>query len=197
MATGQTLPIDSGASALQMAQTIFGPDVTVTGASYFGDNRSSGIYSNGDAVSPDVTPGDSGVILSTGFVRNFTQPGGDPNRSDGTSTNTNGPRQPVRFFTNLGARHTFGRIGAAGRSFTPTTTSSCSFTFASRGIPTEFTGVAVQTTWWDLDNGQLVTSHRRNVTLIQFRSNQSGTVTLFIDIPPAHVLQTEIATGSP
>jgi len=90
MATGQELPINTGATALQMAQTIFGDGVTVVGATYSGDSVSSGIYTNGDTVSPDVTPGDTGVILTTGHVRNFTQPDGDPNRSGASSYNSTG-----------------------------------------------------------------------------------------------------------
>ena len=90
MATGQELDIDRNASALEMAQTIFGDGVTVVSASYDGDNRSSGIFTNGNSISPGVTPSDSGVILTTGHVRDFTQSSGDPNRSTGTSFNSNG-----------------------------------------------------------------------------------------------------------
>jgi len=90
MATGAELGYNRNASAIQMAQEIFGDGVTVTGASYSGDNRSSAIYSNGDALSPDATPSDTGVILSTGRADRFTQSNGDPNRSGSTSTNTSG-----------------------------------------------------------------------------------------------------------
>ncbi len=90
MATGAELGYQTNASAVQMAQTIFGDGVTVVGANYTGDNRSSAIYSNGDALAPGATPGDSGVILSTGRANHFTRSGGDPNRSGSTSTNTSG-----------------------------------------------------------------------------------------------------------
>jgi len=89
-ATGAELGYNTSASALAMANAIFGSGVTVTGASYTGDNRSSAIYSNGDALSPDATPGDTGVILSTGRADRFTQSNGDPNRATNTSTNTSG-----------------------------------------------------------------------------------------------------------
>jgi len=90
MATGAELTYDTGASAMQMANAIFGDGVTVVSASYTGDKDSSAIYSNGDARSPDATPGDTGVILSTGDAKSFTQSSGDPNRATNTSTNTSG-----------------------------------------------------------------------------------------------------------
>lgn len=90
MATGAELNYNQGASAMQMAQTIFGDGVTVVGASYSGWSQSSAIYSNGDALAPGATPGDTGVILSTGRASHFTRSGGDPNRSTNTSTNTSG-----------------------------------------------------------------------------------------------------------
>jgi hypothetical protein len=97
MATGAELGYNTGATALQMANSIFGNGVTVVGASYQGDNNSSAIYSNGDALSPFATPGDTGVILSTGRARDFTQSNGDPNRSTGTSTNTSGINNDAQF----------------------------------------------------------------------------------------------------
>ena len=84
------LPINTGANALQMAQEIFGDDTIITGANYFGWGQSSGIYSNGDTVSPDATPGDTGVILSTGRVTDFTNSNGQENQNTNTSTNTPG-----------------------------------------------------------------------------------------------------------
>lgn len=97
MATGAELGYNTGATALQMANSIFGDGVTVVGASYQGDSNSSAIYSNGDALSPFTTPGDTGVILSTGRVRDYTQSSGDPNRSTSTSTNTGGLNNDAQF----------------------------------------------------------------------------------------------------
>ena len=88
MATATELPINTGASALQLANEIFGEGVTVTSATYSGDYRSSGIYSNGDTVSPDATPGDTGVILSTGKVTDFTNSSGTSNTNLSASTTT-------------------------------------------------------------------------------------------------------------
>lgn len=89
MATGAELTYQTNASALAMANTIFGEGVTVTGASYTGPSGSSAIYSNGQRAE-GVVPSDTGVILSTGNASDFTQSRGDPNRSTGTSTNTGG-----------------------------------------------------------------------------------------------------------
>ncbi|KPA20272.1 hypothetical protein shim_32610 [Shimia sp. SK013] len=84
------LPVDRGADAEEMAETIFGDGVQVVGATYTGDGNASGVYTNGGSVSPGVTPGDSGVILSTGNVRNFTNRNGNPNQDTNQSSNMNG-----------------------------------------------------------------------------------------------------------
>ena len=44
MVAASELPIDTGATAVEMAQNIFGSGVVVTGATFSGDNDSSGIY---------------------------------------------------------------------------------------------------------------------------------------------------------
>ncbi|THH35338.1 Hint domain-containing protein [Aliishimia ponticola] len=99
-----SLPINQNATALLMAETIFGDDVTITGASYNGDFRSSGVYSNGDTVTPGVTPSDQGVILSTGFVSDFTNSSGQENQSNSTSSNTTGGNNIADFNAAAGAR---------------------------------------------------------------------------------------------
>lgn len=97
MATASELPINTNASALDMANAIFGEGVSVVGATYTGDNRSSGIYTNGDAVAPGVTPADSGVMLSTGRLSAFTNRNGDPNTSGSTTTGSNGENNNADF----------------------------------------------------------------------------------------------------
>lgn len=92
------------ASAMQMAETIFGNGTTVTGATYSGSSYSSATYSNGDTISPGITPGDEGIILSTGSVDSFTRPFGDPNRSNSTSTNSGGQNNRSDFNAIAGAR---------------------------------------------------------------------------------------------
>ncbi|WP_027243986.1 choice-of-anchor L domain-containing protein [Leisingera daeponensis] len=89
MATATELSIDTTASALQMAEEIFGDGVTVTSAAYSGDALSSGIYSGADTTTPGVAPADSGVILSTGYARDFTNSDGSTNTNQRTDTTTN------------------------------------------------------------------------------------------------------------
>ena len=97
MVRGTTLPINTGASANAMAQEIFGNGVSVVSASYQGSSYSSGIWSNGDSVSGFVTPGDTGVILSTGQATDFTNNRGQSNQSGSTSTNTGGANNNADF----------------------------------------------------------------------------------------------------
>lgn len=89
MATATELPINITATALDMANEIFGSGIIVNAAQFFGDNASSGIYTNGDTVSPFATPGDSGVILSTGNAQDFTNSDGTTNTNQNTNTSTN------------------------------------------------------------------------------------------------------------
>lgn len=105
MPTATELPINTGATAMQMALNIFGNGITVNSASYTGDNLSSGIYTNGDTVSPDATPGDTGVILSTGHAADFTNSDGttNTNQSGSTSTNTSGVDNDADFNAIAGA----------------------------------------------------------------------------------------------
>lgn len=83
--SAQKLPVVTHVSALQLADTIFGDGVTVVSASYRGDPRSAGIYTDGLIVSPGAVPSASGVILSTGLATAFTNASGDPNLSPSTS----------------------------------------------------------------------------------------------------------------
>ena len=108
MATGAELTYQTSATALQMANAIFGDGVTVTGASYSGPTASKAIYSNGQ-LSPGVVPSATGVILSTGNVVNFTQSSGDPNRSTQTSTNTSGTDNNA-LFNSLAGTNTFDAV---------------------------------------------------------------------------------------
>ncbi|MEX0302599.1 MAG: Hint domain-containing protein [Leisingera sp.] len=105
MATATELNIDTSATATQMAEEIFGDGVTVTSASYSGDNLSSGIYSGADTTSPGVAPADSGVILSTGYARDFTNSDGSSNTNvrSNTSTNTAGVDRDADFDALAGA----------------------------------------------------------------------------------------------
>ncbi len=105
MVAGVEIPIDRGASATEMAQTIFGDGVQVISASYTGDRDSSGIYTNGNSISPGVVPGDTGVMFSTGDLRGFTNNNGfQSNQSASTTTNSSGPNGVADFNAAAGAR---------------------------------------------------------------------------------------------
>lgn len=80
------LNIDTTATALEMADTMFGSGVTVVSATYTGANTASGIYTGGDVTAPVLTPSDSGVILSTGLATDITNSTGAENVSPSTST---------------------------------------------------------------------------------------------------------------
>lgn len=105
MATATELNINTSATATQMAEEIFGDGVTVTSASYSGDDLSSGIYSGADTSTPGVAPADSGVILSTGYARDFTNSDGSANTNvrANTSTNTSGVNRDADFDALAGA----------------------------------------------------------------------------------------------
>lgn len=133
MATGAELTYQTNASALAMANAIFGSGVTVNGASYSGPAASSAIYSNGQ-LSPGVVPSNTGVILSTGNVVDFTQSNGDPNRSAGTTTNTSGVDNNAQFNAIAGTR-TYDAVWL-DVDFTPVgNTMTMSFVFASEEYP--------------------------------------------------------------
>ena len=110
MVTGTEIPIDDRASAVEMAETIFGEGTTIVSASYTGDRESSGIYSNGDSIAPGVTPSDTGVMFSTGNLDAFTNSGGwgwwgqqDANQSSDTSSSSSGPNNDPMFNAAAGA----------------------------------------------------------------------------------------------
>lgn len=87
MVTASELPIDTSASATDMAEAMFGTGIEIVDATYTGATSASGIYSDGDANAPNLTPSDSGVILSTGQAQDITRDSGDPNRQSNESTN--------------------------------------------------------------------------------------------------------------
>jgi len=178
MAVGQELTINTNASAMQMAQTIFGDGVTVIRAVYSGDRDSSGIYTNGDTIAPELTPSDTGVILSTGEVRDITQSWGDPNRSPSTSTNTSGQNNNPALNALVG-NNTYD-AAILTTTFIPTTEYlSIQFTFASEEYP-EYSGSIFNDVVGIWINGQVVTSPIINIAQIN-SINQSENETLFVD----------------
>lgn len=104
MVAGVELDYDIDATALEMAELIFGDLVTVVGASYTGDDRASAIYTNANTISPGVAPSDSGVILSTGQAQAFTTVGPESNRIGSTTTPSSGPNRLPDFDALAGDR---------------------------------------------------------------------------------------------
>ncbi|MGR3621124.1 choice-of-anchor L domain-containing protein [Pseudophaeobacter sp.] len=87
MPTASELPIDTSATAAEMAEAMFGNGITIESASYTGATSASGIYTDGDSTADAITPSDTGVILSTGNAEDVTNSSGDVNVRAGTSTN--------------------------------------------------------------------------------------------------------------
>ncbi|MBL9050792.1 MAG: choice-of-anchor L domain-containing protein [Tabrizicola sp.] len=90
MVLATKLPVDTTAGATQMAEAMFGAGIRIVNATYTGDPASAGIYSKGDTIAPDVTPSDTGVILSTGRASNFTNTTGEANQTASRTTDTGG-----------------------------------------------------------------------------------------------------------
>jgi hypothetical protein len=90
------LTLNTSATATQMAEEILGEGFTNITATYFGDNDSSGIYSNADTAHAGLLPSDIGVIFSTGDAIDFSNAGGG-NNNGGTSTNTSGINNDADF----------------------------------------------------------------------------------------------------
>jgi hypothetical protein len=96
------LTTNTSATANDMASEIFGAGFTINSATYTGAAGSSATYSNGDVTNPNVLPGDTGVILSTGDVSDFANATGANNQAGGTSSNTSGPNNVAAFNTAAG-----------------------------------------------------------------------------------------------
>lgn len=160
MVAGVELPIDRFASATDMAQTIFGDGVTIVNATYTGDRDSSGIYTNGDAIAPGVTPSDTGVLFSTGDLRGFTNNNAsESNLNTNTTTNSSGPNNNPEFNAAAGT-NTFD-ASFLDVDFIPTgDTMTMQFVFASEEFPEfqsaqfqDFVGVWINGTLVDLGIG--------------------------------------------
>jgi hypothetical protein len=90
MVSATKLPVETGMDAAKLAETMFGPGIKVVGATYNGDPASAGIFTKGDTIAPEVTPSDTGVILSTGKATNFTNSTGESNQTASRTTDSNG-----------------------------------------------------------------------------------------------------------
>ncbi|NBT30429.1 MAG: 2,3,4,5-tetrahydropyridine-2,6-carboxylate N-succinyltransferase, partial [Rhodobacteraceae bacterium] len=154
MVAGVELTYNTSASAMQMAQTIFGDGVTVTSASYTGANGSSAIYSNGQ-LSTGVVPATSGVILSTGNAASFTTTNwSQSNTSTSTSTNTSGVDNNTQFNQVAGA--TTYDAAWLDVNFIPTgDVMTIQFVFSSEEFP-EYSGTIYNDSVGVWINGQVV-----------------------------------------
>lgn len=133
MATGAELTYNTAASALTMANTIFGDGVTVVSATYSGPAASKAVYSNGQ-LAPGVVPSTTGVILSTGNVVDFTQSNGDPNRNAGTSSDTTGTNNNALFNT-LAGTSTYDAVWLESVIVPTGSVLTMTFVFASEEYP--------------------------------------------------------------
>lgn len=134
MVTASELAVDTSASALEMAEAIFGDGVDVRAASYSGDSRSSGIYTGGDSTAGGVTPSDTGVIFSTGQAQGITRSSGNANQSNSYTSSSNGENGNDDFDDLAGTR-TYD-ASYINVDFIPTgDTLTMQFTFASDEFP--------------------------------------------------------------
>lgn len=176
--TASELTIDNRATANEMAETIFGDGVTVVNASYSGDRNSSGIWSDGDSTSPNATPSDTGVILSTGRVRDYTNSSGDPNQNTNTSTNTRGVNNDSDFNTLAGTSTYDAAILEA--DFIPDgDTLTMQFVFASEEYP-EYVGSIFNDAVGIWINGVEVASPVFQIAQIN-NVNNGANETLYVD----------------
>ena len=186
MVAASELPIDTvreGTTAMDMANAIFGSGVTVTGATFFGDIDSAGIYSGGLSTSPGVVPGDTGVILSTGNAEDFTNSNGQANQRANTSTNTSGTNNNPQYNTAAGAR-TYDAATLDIDFIPDTSVMTMQFVFSSEEYPEfqnsiyqDFVGVWINGTLvpmdvgnGDVDPGNVNTSNNINM----YVSNQNS-----------------------
>jgi hypothetical protein len=201
MVAASELPINTNATALQMAQNIFGDGVVVSGATFYGDSDASGIYTNGDSVAPGVTPSNTGVILSTGEAQDFTNSSGQSNQATNTSTNTNGIDNFNQFNTAAGTRTFDGAV--LDVDFTPTgDLMTMQFIFSSEEYPEfqnsvyqDFVGVWINGSLvemavgnGDADPGNINSTNNENLYIDnsndQFNTEMDGfTVTMTLTIP--------------
>ena len=180
MVAGTELPIDDNATAVEMAETIFGDGVSIVGATYTGDSDSSGIYTNGDSVAPGVTPGDTGVLFSTGDLRGFTN--NNPfqsNLSNSTTTNSSGPNNVADFNAQAGT-NTYD-ASYLDVDFIPTgDVMTMQFVFASEEFP-EFATGAFQDFVGVWINGQFVELSAGDGDIDPGNLNAGSNPNLFVD----------------
>lgn len=203
MVAGVELPINRGATATELAETIFGDGAVIESATYTGDPDSSGIFTNGDAIAPEVTPGDTGVLFSTGDLRGFTNNNAaQSNLNTNTTTASSGPNNVADFNAAAGGVSTFD-ASFLDVDFTPIgDVMTAQFVFASEEFPEfqngafqDFIGVWINGNLVDLgvgdgdvDPNNLNSGSAQNLfidnTADQFNTEMDGfTLTLTLTIP--------------
>ncbi|MEL6689747.1 MAG: choice-of-anchor L domain-containing protein, partial [Pseudomonadota bacterium] len=180
MVAGNEIQYNINATATQMAETIFGEGVTVVGASYSGDNRSSAIYSDPNGFSTDVLPSETGVILSTGQAASFTtQNATQSNVSTRTSTNTSGENNNADFNAVAG-RSTFDAAYMDVSFTTEADFITMQFTFASEEYP-EYTSSIYNDVVAVWINGTFVPMAVGNGNTSVTNINEQNTLNLYND----------------
>jgi len=182
MVTASELDIETvreGTSAVDMAQEIFGTGVIVTGATYYGDNDSAGIYTGGDATSPGVVPGDSGVIFSTGNAQDFTNRNGQANQSTNTSTNTSGTDNFSPYNTAAGGR-TYDASTLDVDFIPDSDVLTMQFVFSSEEYP-EFANSIYQDFFGVWVNGEFVEHDVGDGTTAPFNISTTNNINMYID----------------
>ena len=205
------LPVDTSATAADMAQELFGSGVTVTGAAYFGDASSSGTYTDGEAIAPGVTPGDTGVILSTGNARDITNASGEQNQATNTTTDTAGiDGDPL--FDGLAGGSTFDASILVVDFIPDGDTLSMQFVFASDEYPeyadsiyNDIVGVWINGDYvplvvGDTSVGGINDTDNQNLyvdnTADQYNTEMDGfTVTMTLSIPVVEGVENQIIIG--
>mgnify|MGYP000016352902 CR=1 FL=1 len=157
MAIANELTINTTATAMDMAEAIFGDGITVVSAGYSGDSTASGIYSGALSTIPGIVSADGGVILSTGNVGTFTNSSGttDTNAATGSSTDLPGGVDGDAHLNAVSGQATFdGTILTA--DFIPTGDMlTMQFVFSSEEYP-EYVNGGVNDSFGVWVNGQFV-----------------------------------------
>ena len=135
MVDAAELPIDTNATAMEMAEVIFGDDIQIESASYSGDPSSSGIYSDGQATAPGFAPSDTGLILSTGQAQSVTNSSGEANQASDTSTNTAGGIDGDSDFDSAAGQTTFDAAFIEAEFIPEGDTLTLQFVFGSEEYP--------------------------------------------------------------
>ena len=88
MPLASELAVTTGASAMTLANTIFGSGVVVNSATITGVSTAYGTFTGANATLGTIAPSDTGIILSTGTATDFTNSDGSTNTNSAAGTST-------------------------------------------------------------------------------------------------------------